>query len=76
VDTFASSWCFATPSERAWWGGLWADRVTTSAIARQALAEGRATREDLTSMAEAWRTWAAADDGWFALLHGEIICTR
>jgi hypothetical protein len=50
--------------------------VTTSAIARQALAEGRATREDLTSMAEAWRTWAAADDGWFALLHGEIICTR
>jgi ubiquinone/menaquinone biosynthesis C-methylase UbiE len=76
VDTFASSWCFATKDERSWWGGLWADRVTTSAIARQALAEGRATREDLASMADAWRTWAAADDGWFALLHGEIICTR
>jgi SAM-dependent methyltransferase len=24
----ASVWCFATPDDRAWWGGLWADRMT------------------------------------------------
>jgi len=24
----------------------------------------------------AWRSWAAADDGWLAILHGEIICRR
>jgi hypothetical protein len=57
-------------------GGLWADRMTASAIATQAIRDGRATPDDLAAMADAWRTWAASDDGWFALLHGEIICTR
>ena len=76
IKASASVWCFATPQDRAWWGGLWADRITTSAIAHQAVREGRATAADLASMADAWRQWAAASDGWFAVLHGEIICTR
>lgn len=76
VAASASSWCFATPEERTWWGNLWAERMMSSAIARQALSEGRATNERLLGIADAWRTWAAADDGWFAMLHGEIICTR
>jgi hypothetical protein len=50
--------------------------MTSSAIATQAIRDGRATPEELASMADAWRAWAAADDGWFAVLHGEIICTR
>jgi SAM-dependent methyltransferase len=28
VRSGASVWCFATPDDRAWWGGLWADRMT------------------------------------------------
>ena len=76
VDASASAWCFATPEDREWWGGLWAERITTSAIAHQAMREGRATADELAAMAAAWRQWAAAPDGWFAVLHGEIICTR
>jgi SAM-dependent methyltransferase len=76
VEPSASSWCFATPDQRSWWGGLWADRMTTSAIARQAVAESRATQHDLASIANAWREWAAAEDGWFAVTHGEVLCTR
>jgi ubiquinone/menaquinone biosynthesis C-methylase UbiE len=76
VDASASAWCFATPEERGWWGGLWAERMTSSAIAKQAIRDGRATPEELAGIADAWRAWAAADDGWFAVLHGEIICTR
>jgi ubiquinone/menaquinone biosynthesis C-methylase UbiE len=76
VDVSASAWCFATPDDRVWWGGLWADRITASAIARQAQRERRASAGELAAMAAAWRAWAAADDGWFAVLHGEIICTR
>jgi hypothetical protein len=76
VDTSASAWCFATAEERSWWGGLWADRTTRSAIAEQAQREGRASAEDLAFMAEAWRAWAAAPDGWFAVVHGEVICRR
>ena len=74
VQPSASAWCFATPEDRAWWGGLWADRITNSAIAQQALREHRASAEELASIADAWRTWAAAPDGWVAVIHGEVIC--
>ncbi len=74
VRAGASVWCFATRDERAWWGGLWADRMTESAIARQAVSEGFATVDDLREIADGWRRWAAHPDGWLAVLHGEIIC--
>jgi ubiquinone/menaquinone biosynthesis C-methylase UbiE len=70
----ASVWCFATPDDRAWWGGLWADRMTGSAIARQAVREGFATEDELGAIAEGWRRWAAHPDAWYAVLHGEILC--
>ncbi len=69
----ASTWCFATPEDRAWWGDLWADRFTRSSMAEQLLAHGIATPDDLP-FAAAWRRWAAAPDGWFAVLHGEVVC--
>jgi ubiquinone/menaquinone biosynthesis C-methylase UbiE len=76
VRPTASAWCFATPEDRAWWGGLWADRITTSAIAAQALRERRASAEELADLADAWRTWAAAEDGWLAILHSEMIAVK
>ena len=74
ITASATAWCFATPEERAWWGDLWADRVTSSALAHQALSRHLATRQDLEDMAIAWRQWAEQDDGWFAVLHGEVLC--
>jgi SAM-dependent methyltransferase len=71
----SSTWCFATPQDRAWWGGLWADRVLASDFARHALAAG-AAEADLHRLAAGWRSWAAAGDGWFSLLHGELVCRR
>jgi ubiquinone/menaquinone biosynthesis C-methylase UbiE len=74
VTCTAATWCFATPAERQWWGGLWADRMTGSAIAGQAVSYGYATRADLERIAAGWRAWADAPDGWFTVLHGEILC--
>jgi ubiquinone/menaquinone biosynthesis C-methylase UbiE len=73
----ASVWCFATPTERAWWGDLWADRFAApgSFLASQLLDHGLADRADLDAFGAAWRRWAASDDGWFAVLHGEILAT-
>ncbi|MPQ97809.1 methyltransferase domain-containing protein [Modestobacter sp. I12A-02628] len=68
-----SSWCFATPEERRWWGTSWAGRATASAFAEQAVAGGHATAEELAEVAAAWLRWAEADDGWLALLHGELL---
>ncbi len=42
-----SAWCYATPEERGWWGGLWADRFTRSSLADQLLVHGIATADDL-----------------------------
>ncbi|MGQ0847087.1 MAG: class I SAM-dependent methyltransferase [Sporichthyaceae bacterium] len=73
VVPFASVWCFATPADREYWGGMWAERILTSAIAEQALAAGHATQADLQEISDAWREWTAASDGWVTLLHGEIL---
>ncbi len=73
VVATSSTWCYATPEDRAWWGGMWADRILDSAMATQALEDGLATRADLERISEAWREWAAAEDGWLSILHGEIL---
>ena len=43
ITASASSWCFATPDERSWWGDLWAERLMRSSFAQQAMANGLAT---------------------------------
>ncbi len=69
----SSTWCYSTPAERQWWGGLWADRTTGTALGRQLTDSGLATAEELATVAGAWRAWASHDDGWFSVLHGEIL---
>ncbi|MGY1723904.1 methyltransferase domain-containing protein [Blastococcus sp. SYSU DS0533] len=73
VAATTSSWCFATPAEREWWGRSWAGRATASAFAEQALGYGLATPGELGQIADAWLRWAAADDGWLGMLHGELL---
>jgi ubiquinone/menaquinone biosynthesis C-methylase UbiE len=74
ITPTASTWCYATPADRTWWGSLWADRVTESSLATQLVDYGLATPADLASFAQAWRRWMEEPEGWYAVLHGEIIC--
>lgn len=73
VRATASTWCYATPEERSWWGGMWADRILESALARQLVDSGMATPEDLRDISDSWKRWADDGDGWFLVPHGEII---
>ncbi len=75
IDSGSSTWCFATPPDRDWWGGMWASRILTSDLTGQLLRTGAATQTELQGISTAWRDWAAADDGWISLLHGEILAT-
>ena len=75
IDASATAWCFASDEDRAWWGGLWADRITKTALTDRAIELGVATRAELEDLGDAWRGWAAAPDGWFAVLHGEVLAT-
>jgi SAM-dependent methyltransferase len=74
VASTATVWCYSTPDERAWWGGLWAERITESALAHQAVAGRFADQAELAELAVGWRDWAAQDDGWFAVLNAEVLC--
>jgi ubiquinone/menaquinone biosynthesis C-methylase UbiE len=73
VTATAGAWCHASAAEREWWGSSWAGRATASSFAEQALAHGLATHEELEQVAAAWLRWAAADDGWLGMLHGELL---
>ncbi|MEU8029793.1 class I SAM-dependent methyltransferase [Streptomyces sp. NPDC049099] len=76
ITATSSTWTFTTPEERAWWSGLWADRTLASAYADRATQGGHATVEQLRAVSEAWRAWGRREDGWFAVLHGEILCRK
>jgi 2-polyprenyl-3-methyl-5-hydroxy-6-metoxy-1,4-benzoquinol methylase len=75
VQPTASVWCYATPADRAWWGDMWAERIVDSAIAGQAVDGGHADAAELRAISRAWREWAEQPDGWFTVLHGEVVCT-
>jgi ubiquinone/menaquinone biosynthesis C-methylase UbiE len=73
VTYSTSTWTFATPDDRAWWAGLWADRVVRSTLADQAVTYGVATPAELADIAAAWRSWAEERDAVFVVLHGEVL---
>ncbi len=74
VQASAAAWCYATAQDRAWWGESWAQRLTDSPFGEHAVEHGLAARQDLERLAAAWLRWAASDDGWFMIPHGEILC--
>ena len=76
VEVSSTSWTFADPESRPWWGGLWADRVQYSRFAEQAVAYGLSDIKELQSIAEAFTTWAGSPDGVFVVPHVEILARR
>ena len=72
----SSTWTFAAPEERAWWGASWADRVRLSAYASQATEYGLSTDAELDDLAAAWREWAEAADSVFVVPHVEVLAHR
>lgn len=69
----ASTWCFADDADVAWWSQTWAERVTSSAFADQALDAGLTDRAELAELAAGWRWWGSRPEAWFAILHGELL---
>ena len=73
VVSSASFWLFESPEARDWWGSAWADRALHSTFAQHAVGLGITDQAGLERIADGWGEWAAADDGWFFMPHGEII---
>jgi len=73
VTASSSTWCYADPATRQEWGGMWAARITDSAVAEQLRASNLATSDELREVGAAWHGWADHPDGWISVLHGEIL---
>ena len=73
VTVSSSTWSYADDEARAWWGGLWADRVRYSRFAEQAVAYGLSDTEELGRIAEGFLRWADSPDGVFVITHVEIL---
>jgi SAM-dependent methyltransferase len=69
----SSTWTYSTPEERDWWGGTWADRTVKPPYSDGVVDGGYATAPDLDRIADAWRSWAADDNGWFCVVNGELL---
>ena len=39
----------------------------------QLVESGRATRDEVDEIVAAWHSWSEAPDGWFSVLHGEVL---
>jgi len=76
IEAGSSTWTFADVSSRLWWGELWAERVTRSALADQAVSYGLSTSEELHEISGAWRRWAHQDDAFFVVLHADLLARR
>ncbi len=76
VTATVSSWRYETADERHWWSDLWADRISITRLADQAVELGTSTRDELADLAAAWRRWGAEPTGWFEVPCGEILAAR
>jgi ubiquinone/menaquinone biosynthesis C-methylase UbiE len=76
VQATSSTWTFADQQSCEWWGGLWADRCERSSLGEQAIAYGLTTREELGTIAAAFRSWSQRPDAFFMVPHGEILARR
>jgi ubiquinone/menaquinone biosynthesis C-methylase UbiE len=76
IEPSSSTWTFADAASRVWWADLWADRITHSALAEQAVDYGLSTPDELQAISRAWRHWSRQEDGFFVVVHAELIARR
>lgn len=76
VRVSTSTWTYADPGSREWWGGLWSDRIVSSSFASQAVDYGFSDVSELEEISDAWRRWAEQPDGFFMAPHVEVIARK
>ena len=75
VDVTTTVAMMRDPAEVLNWGDSWAERVTSSALAEQALGYGLASHDDLERIAAGWRSWARHEEALFLFVHVEGLAT-
>ena len=69
VEMSTWTWTYDNADSVGQWGYSWAERVTASALGRQAVDYGLASREELEELAAAWREWAESPRSFGVVTH-------
>ena len=72
----ASTWCYAQDETRRWWAGVWSERIVNSLFAEHAEEFELADRAELEAISAAWKAWGENEDGWFVMVHGEVVARK
>ena len=75
VRVSSSTWTFSEPDDRAWWGGMWAERARSSGFAEQAIEYGLSTDAELADISAAFGEWVEEPAGVFIVVHVEVLAT-
>lgn len=73
IEVSATTVLFHDGADVRNWGHSWAERVTHSSLAEQAVDYGLATPEELETIAAGWRAWADDPDALFFYVNVESI---
>ena len=76
IEVSATTAVYSTADEVRNWGDSWADRITRSSVATQAVEYALASTAELEAIAEAWRGWARDPDAFFMFVNVECLATR
>lgn len=74
ITASGGTWCYSDPEERAWYGGLMIDRLTTTPIKFHP--DPEENEKIKAAYRQAWKEWSEQEDAWFGVLQGEIICKK
>lgn len=73
ITRTATTWCYSTPEEREFWAMAGVNRLQNSKMPESLKKFGLGTDDEIKEVVQALKDWMADEDGWFALIHGEII---
>ena len=76
IYSTAGIWCFADPPSRQYWSQTRAERTQDSTFSKTTVELGLCTPDDIELFTQAWKTWGDMEDGWFVVVHGEIVCKK
>ncbi|TGZ81930.1 S-adenosyl-L-methionine-dependent methyltransferase [Ascodesmis nigricans] len=75
ITASSTTWCWREKGDREWWSKSAGGRLLAPEFADKAAKQG-VQRAELEKIQEGWNNWAQEEDGWFSIMHGEVICRK
>ncbi|KAI0448761.1 methyltransferase type 11 [Xylaria acuta] len=76
ISASAAAVTYTNALDRTWWGENMASRLESSSDLKKGVELGYVAEEVAARMPDAWRAWATADDAFYCVIDGQVVCTK